>query len=576
MRSKVHCRTLNAEHWPNEVISTTRRSCFLNLINAVICLDHNRIYGRLGSRKYEPPQFKKYNRANPASLCTELRRICFNQPHNYTAEASAEHARLVAELDDMTATFEDLEQVHEPANIDIIKTLLEQAYRLAIDGRSFLSRLSRCGFEKNSISELRAVGDLMKLANYWRLSDDLTNIARSYHDNFKSLELQTLEHYRPTYSHSRQRFVHAEIQLIAHYEKQENAHLIRPRIIGSSKEACYLCDAFIQAHGTFGVSKAHRQLYEKWTVPDLREYSVEGRARVRRALASVDGGVDRELAIEVRRGGRYMAQSAINLIAPTIRTASVSTIRSIRPPLRTPQPTFGSLRPRSPRQSRAPSSGSLDGSSERTAKMLDNVSKTSVSAALSVSVPPTVTENISKHDGDQHAAGQESSHHNPSATWHVGQLAASDVKRPLVTAQDLNPPDARPAPQDGAPKAPKAEIVNDVPEKPLTNPRKHVTHPANRRYAHGWRSNFAFRRQRSHQPKRRYKIVKIPGYHVSEIVSYRLGKGKDDGFHKHTAPNRPHEARLGMIARLEGALRKLGLCGSGRTRLSLRRRDSVS
>lgn len=59
--------------------------------------------------------------------------------------------------------------------------------------------------------------------------------------------------------------VHAEVQLLLFYEQQP--HVSRPRIIGSSKSACYLCDLFIQSHGEFCIPRTHGRLYDRWILP---------------------------------------------------------------------------------------------------------------------------------------------------------------------------------------------------------------------------------------------------------------------------------------------------------------------
>jgi hypothetical protein len=61
--------------------------------------------------------------------------------------------------------------------------------------------------------------------------------------------------------------VHAEVQLVAHYERTEIAY--PPRILTSSKDACFLCDLFIKTHGKFYIPKTHGRVYELWMVPDM-------------------------------------------------------------------------------------------------------------------------------------------------------------------------------------------------------------------------------------------------------------------------------------------------------------------
>jgi len=63
--------------------------------------------------------------------------------------------------------------------------------------------------------------------------------------------------------------VHAEIQLLFFYELYPKP--VGPRVICSSKSACYLSNLFVQLHGQFFVPRKHRRLYDKWVLPDWLE-----------------------------------------------------------------------------------------------------------------------------------------------------------------------------------------------------------------------------------------------------------------------------------------------------------------
>ncbi|KAL8849086.1 MAG: hypothetical protein Q9221_005930 [Calogaya cf. arnoldii] len=69
---------------------------------------------------------------------------------------------------------------------------------------------------------------------------------------------------------------HAEIQILLFYEQMP--HTLNPRIIGSSKSACYLCNLFIQNHRQFQVPRSHGRLYDRWIIP-LDQVSVNGPLR---------------------------------------------------------------------------------------------------------------------------------------------------------------------------------------------------------------------------------------------------------------------------------------------------------
>jgi hypothetical protein len=60
---------------------------------------------------------------------------------------------------------------------------------------------------------------------------------------------------------------HAEVQLVAYFEL--NPAVFMPRVIASSKKACYMCDLFIKSHGRFHIKKTHGRLYHRWRIPPI-------------------------------------------------------------------------------------------------------------------------------------------------------------------------------------------------------------------------------------------------------------------------------------------------------------------
>jgi hypothetical protein len=60
--------------------------------------------------------------------------------------------------------------------------------------------------------------------------------------------------------------VHAEIQLLAHYDNAKY-DVVPPRMLASSKDACYLCHSLIELHGRYVVPKSHGKLYKGWCLP---------------------------------------------------------------------------------------------------------------------------------------------------------------------------------------------------------------------------------------------------------------------------------------------------------------------
>jgi hypothetical protein len=69
------------------------------------------------------------------------------------------------------------------------------------------------------------------------------------------------------------RKIHAEIQLLFYYEIHPDSP--KPRVICSSKSACYLCNIFFHIHGRFHVPRTHGKVYDKWILPDWLELPTE-------------------------------------------------------------------------------------------------------------------------------------------------------------------------------------------------------------------------------------------------------------------------------------------------------------
>ncbi|KAK7949022.1 uncharacterized protein PG986_009908 [Apiospora aurea] len=60
--------------------------------------------------------------------------------------------------------------------------------------------------------------------------------------------------------------IHAEIQLLFYCHELEKPEL-PPRVVCSSKDACFLCNTFIATHGKMHTPKSHGRLYTGWRLP---------------------------------------------------------------------------------------------------------------------------------------------------------------------------------------------------------------------------------------------------------------------------------------------------------------------
>ena len=306
---------------PNVHLETPRQTCIGQIFDLIIDLNRNRLYGRFGSKKYVPPYYRPW--ANSLSLTRELE-ILLKDGMDVSVRNRSRYQELVEEISELNECFSKFEAL--PVEMDDIAlgNLVKQAYSITVDGTSLHTRMNELGLPHKLLSN-KHVQQLTKVANYWRIAKCLVEAARSLRHFFSNVETLALEPYSPSRWMGQKRCIHAEVQMIAHYELSPTKK--RPRVIGASKEACFLCDAFVRAHKQFCLSKAHRHLYHQWTVPDLKEYSPKTRARLQDCLQQVHREIVREknrkINISMRRP--YPLQSSINLLRAVLRSPSQST-----------------------------------------------------------------------------------------------------------------------------------------------------------------------------------------------------------------------------------------------------------
>jgi hypothetical protein len=237
--------------------------------------------------------------------------------------------RLCGEIDIFHASFLQLEASPAEEIVSLLKSVVKDIFSITVDGCSLPDRLGKMGFPM-SVTDTREVREVNKIANYWRVCLSLAHLSRSYRSLFTRLRLGVLEPYEPspTTDMKLRKFVHAEVQMVVFYETSMLPPW--PRAIGASKEACFLCDSFIKAHGHFYLSKAHRQVFPQWTIPDRKDYSTSTLKRFRTALASVARGAREELQKARQNNGfqPFPLQSSINLHRLALPAPSVTTVGS--------------------------------------------------------------------------------------------------------------------------------------------------------------------------------------------------------------------------------------------------------
>ena len=98
--------------------------------------------------------------------------------------------------------------------------------------------------------------------------------------------------------------IHAEIQLLFYYE--QNTDLQKPRVICSSKSACFLCNLFIRLYGKYFVARTHGVLYPKWIIPNIN--NVDLSRETRQAMTGLVEELHKEIRVELRKSLHLMGE----------------------------------------------------------------------------------------------------------------------------------------------------------------------------------------------------------------------------------------------------------------------------
>lgn len=175
--------------------------------------------------------------------------------------------------------------------------IVQESYDLCTSaGTSTLEEtIKNHGYEGDVVLSNKYIRQVDKIGRYWRLCKSMTENSRKYAEAFTDVQLEVLRPYQGKTSSiafedgQRARcLVHAEMQIIAFYSTASNATLKKPRIIGVSKSACYLCNLFIHRHNRFFTTQTHGRLYERWNFPDLEDFDPRERVDLCRILAEID------------------------------------------------------------------------------------------------------------------------------------------------------------------------------------------------------------------------------------------------------------------------------------------------
>jgi hypothetical protein len=143
--------------------------------------------------------------------------------------------------------------------LKVLGEIVENAHELTIknDLSAALQNFAGDPSLKKHLPE--AIG---KLARYYSAASELVCAARDKNCRiFQNIKIEPFEIATPASVQETFEKVHAEIQFLFYYELRPER--LRPRIIYSSKNACYLCNLSFHLHGGFYIPRTHSRLYEK-------------------------------------------------------------------------------------------------------------------------------------------------------------------------------------------------------------------------------------------------------------------------------------------------------------------------
>ncbi|KAI9761146.1 MAG: hypothetical protein M4579_001193 [Chaenotheca gracillima] len=281
--------------------------CRSQLLDSVVGLSATRIHGRLQSSRWSPPSHVRREIQPLKEWLKEKAKILEDQ-----TVSNKNKRKMIRQLSEHFKVLERLivkmEITDTKTESDHLKQILIQAYSLSTcDGRRSLEQtikdrtITAIGADSNHVRRID------KLGNYWRICRSFAKNCQEHPASFSSVGLQLVPlcvGVQPLPQNASKVYhVHAEVQLLVHYERHPCDPL--PRALGTSKSACYLCDLVIKYHGNFYVSRTHGQIFEQWTVPVL-EANTAQYLKFQKILRDMDNVITREIRLRRLRSGRRL------------------------------------------------------------------------------------------------------------------------------------------------------------------------------------------------------------------------------------------------------------------------------
>lgn len=205
---------------------------------------------------------------------------------------------------------DSMDRLQGDKDLDGLKNMVRMASRLSGTYHSLAERL--LGQNMAVLAQLKLIKTVDKIGRYWACCVRMVKMvsSRSYGYLFKMVAVTTLLPYGPRIVLNRVRHTHAEVQIVTYFRLRHS--MSKPRVIGTSKATCYLCNLFLSHHPQYLVSATHGVIYEPWTIPDLDTYSMGDRNELRVIIASMK----RELVRQAEKRSKFPAPAQSGIFHP--------------------------------------------------------------------------------------------------------------------------------------------------------------------------------------------------------------------------------------------------------------------
>lgn len=180
----------------------------MQIHDLIVALNCNRILGRLGSTLFQAPTHLNKPRE---PLPIRLRGLFRANTQSAPGRRSPDLARLDSQICGFERAFQRLDTGNSGDIAHNVSLIIKQASYLTEDGVKFPDRLRALGWATSHL-DARAIREMGKVANYWRISRHLTICSQRFRSHFANATWLSVPSYRrsTTSKVQPQQFIHAE------------------------------------------------------------------------------------------------------------------------------------------------------------------------------------------------------------------------------------------------------------------------------------------------------------------------------------------------------------------------------